>query len=156
MLDEVFALADGLTIVDGPSGNAAMDTVLLGRAEVVLVPAGTSSDDVDAARASMERVRSAGRIGLVVLTRSSVNRSGEGEEARAVLAQDGLRVARTEIRWHAAHEDAAAARLTVGDLPPRNHAFREIRGLATELLTLLGKSATLSDTAHDAERAEIS
>lgn len=114
---------------------------LAGRADLILVPSGTSPLELDATRELLEFLTpeldaKGGRAQLrVVLTRvPPVGRAGE--EARDALVRGGAAVCRTLVRQYAAYQRAAEAGALVRDVRDERaaSAWADVQALAGELV----------------------
>ncbi|WP_135228115.1 ParA family protein [Deinococcus fonticola] len=111
---------------------------LAGRADLILVPSGTSALELESTRELLDFLRDEGdamRKTRVALTR--VPPVGHaGEDARESLRDEGWTVSNTLVRLYAAYQKAAEAGLLCRDIrdPRADTAWDDILSLSRELL----------------------
>jgi chromosome partitioning protein len=134
--------------IDTPPHAEAEIAAAIRVADIVLIPCRPSAFDLWAAQATLEMATALERPALVVLNACPAGRtilSGFGEnaavrEARALLQQVGVTVARTSLGDRLTYRTAIISGQAAGELEPGGKAAQEITALWAEINEHLGAS----------------
>ena len=129
-----------LTVIDCPPRAGDVQRSALMVADVVILPCGPSAADAWGLAGSLELVGEAQTVrpslrAAVLLTRVQA-RTALGKGARAVLADCGCAVLRTELGLRVDFQECLAAGRGVTTYAPRGPSAREVRALLVELEAL--------------------
>jgi len=113
-----------LAIIDTPPSAHAFLEQLLEHADLVLIPARPSPDDIDAIGATLDLVERAGKPFAFVISQAKP-RSRLAADALPLLAQHG-KVAPVIIHDRSEHPTASIAGLTVTETDPNGKAAAEV------------------------------
>lgn len=125
-------------VIDCPPRHGEIQRSALAVADLAILPCGPSAPDgwalaesIDLVNAARERFPKLRAIGLIT---KKVARTALGKMAREVLASGGLDVAKTELHYRVAYQEALAAGLGVGSYANQSPAANEITNLVDELI----------------------
>ncbi|CAH2606493.1 ParA family protein (plasmid) [Rhodovastum atsumiense] len=126
-LDGLQAAGFGAVIIDTPPAITASIAATIAVADLVLVPAKPSPQDLRAVGATVDLVRAEGRQMLFVVN-MCIQRARLNEDARAALSEHGP-VAPGLLFNRVAYVNAMIDGRTAGEVEPRGEAAREISEL---------------------------
>ena len=137
-----------IVFIDTPPHAEAEIAAAIRVADVVLIPCRPSAFDLWAAQATLEMATALKRPALVVLNACPAGRrilSGFGEsptvrEARSLLQQMGVDVARTALGDRLTYRTAIISGQAAGEIEPAGKAANEISALWREITEYLGAS----------------
>lgn len=146
------ALAKGfdLAFIDCPPRLSEVQRAALMAADLAILPSGPSATDVWALAESVELVRAAQQLRPALVFVAVVTRRVPGtvigREARDALKEAGVPVARSELGFRVAYQEAPGAGLGVTRYDPTGEAAAEVRALTDEVLALVGLPPTPKKT----------
>lgn len=126
----------GVVLVDCPPFDVAINSAVLERADLLLVPVTPSAIDLEAAAPLLRALATGARKGLAVVTMGDP-RTTLHRDAMEWLRARRVPVARTAIGRRVAFAESAIARQGVTDYEPHGAAAVELRLLADEVADMM-------------------